>query len=205
MDDDEIGWFDIDPDHTPSEVQIVFVEALRRRAESWASKIGPGHTLVSPVDFDQPDLIVATLDIGDDGRNRGLLDAGVHFDGFTIRCDEVHNQLFTLPDTPTPLSRVASGAPEELAERAADWFEWVWDRPVELHQWLHQGDVYATAYLITDPKMYLSYSYRDDQAPPGQRDRLIAEGHVHGLGWIQPPGIGTPDQIIHVRGHVGRG
>jgi hypothetical protein len=48
------------------------------------------------------------------------------------------------------------------------------------------------------------YSYRDDLAPPGQRGRFVGEGRVQGRGWIQPPGIGQPDRVLHMRGDATR-
>jgi hypothetical protein len=43
----------------------------------------------------------------------------VHLFGDRTTADEVHNQSFLLPDTPTPLALQASGDPTVLGEQAA--------------------------------------------------------------------------------------
>lgn len=71
------------------------------------------------------------------------------------------------------------------------------------HEWLHRGRVYAECYLFADSGERLAQMYRSDWAPLSQEDRLVAEGFVHGKGWIQTRGLGEPDRIVRVRGAHG--
>lgn len=195
---DRPGWFPLDYAFTPNKTQRAFMEALRRRAEAWPPRSGLS-TYFEELDVLDSDVAVAKLTIRDPERLTELITLGAHLDGTKVTCDKVHNQLALLPDEPTEMGMSASGTPEELAERAADWFEALAKRPVLLHEWVFQERVYAFVYLFADSTRYLTAMYREDWAPPGQRERLIAEGHVFGKGWIQPQGIGTPDRITRVR------
>ena len=181
---DKIGWFDFDPDidrrQEPTEAQALFLAGLRRRAESWGPRSEPDDTSAEFPSALHPDLLV-TLGIHDPERRWGGLIAGVHFDGAGIRCDEAPYPNSALADPRTPLARDATGTPAESAEQAADWFEWMLRRPIDLHQWLHEGDVFAWACLITDPKHDLNQVYLHQQAPPGRQSFPVR----------------TPDRVIH--------
>ncbi len=78
--------------------------------------------------------------------------------------------------------------------------QWFANRPIVRHEWLHRRRVYADCYLFEDSGERLAQTYRSDWAPQGQEQRLIAEGFVHGKGWIQTLGLGEPDRVVHVRG-----
>jgi hypothetical protein len=94
----------------------------------------------------------------------------------------------------------ASGSPQELAERAANWFEMILERPVVRQEWLHSGRIYAVRYLFRDTGEGLSQMYNLELAPSGFRDRLMAAGFTVGRGWIDTRGLGEPDRVIPIRG-----
>lgn len=147
-----------------------FADVLRTRASTWPPESGYGTLLDDPCG--------AVLDIDDPARHLGLLTVGVYLIGDTLRGDKVHNQLFNLPDRPTPLALQATGSPEELAERAADWFEALLRRPIVRHEWLRSGQVYALCYVFADS---------------GQ---ALVEGRV------RTGNLGTPDRTVPIRGEL---
>lgn len=191
---DDEAWFEDDGDL--GEADRAFAAALRIRATSWPAD--PTSTRI-----DSPQLghaLIAWLDVDDPGSNLSLMTVGVHLKGSRLRGDKLHNQLFTLPEEPTSLALEASGNPQKLANRAADWFESILRRPVVRYEWLQAGTVYACRYLFSDTGEGLVQMYNHELAPPGQRDQLIAAGHTKGRGWIDTRGLGQPDRISYVRG-----
>jgi hypothetical protein len=172
------GWFGDDGSIDPelSAVELAFVLGLRARAVAWPAE--HCYSMLAPPRHGYP--LVASLDIDEPDRNHVLLTVGVHFYGDTIRGDRLHNQLFTLPDEPTPLALHACGSAEELAERTADWFEAIMQLPIVRHEWRRSGEVYAHRYLFADSGQGLSE------------------------GRIRTRELGPPDQVIHIQGRVGR-
>ncbi|UKD59464.1 hypothetical protein L3Q65_22985 [Amycolatopsis sp. FU40] len=132
-------WFEYGGDL--GETERRFVEALRIRAAQW--RASPLDSRADPPGAELP--LVASLDLSDPVAGCVLLTLGVHLDGRTLRGDQVHDQLFTLPDEPTGLAFAATGDPEELAARAADWFEAVLRRPVVRCEWTLTRCVYLFA------------------------------------------------------------
>jgi hypothetical protein len=182
-------WFECDDDELDDSARR-FAAVLRRRAADWCTT--PCHTLIYPPDAQGP--TIAYLDLSATDRNFVLLTVGVHlFDG-RIAADQVHNQSFTLPDTPTALSMHADGEPETLGEQAASWFDSILRRPVVRYVWEHAGRTYAERYQFTDGYT-LSQRYDRRLAPRGQPEQLISAGHVFGKGWIQTTGLGAPSRI----------
>ncbi|MGW7538408.1 hypothetical protein [Amycolatopsis sp. NPDC054798] len=178
-----------------SETERRFVEALRVRAAGWREC--PLNSRVDPPDAELP--LVASLDLTDPASRLVLLTVGVHLDGRTLRGDEVHNQLFTLPDEPTSLAFTATGDPDELAVRAANWFENLLRRPVVRYEWRHRRKVYAHADLFADTSDLLGSMYNRKLCPRGQLERLAATGHLRGRGWVDPRGLGKPDAVVRIR------
>jgi hypothetical protein len=194
VDEDEYDWFECDEEL--DEVQCAFVVALRARALAWVAD--PVDSRLVPPERGYP--LIACLDIDAPQENFVLLTVGVHLEDHRLRGDRIHNQDFTLPEVPTSLAMEASGSPEDLAERAADWFEAIIGHPVVRYEWLHAGQIYASREFFPDTGEGLSQMYNRALAPPGQRDRLMASGHVSGRGWIDTRGLGEPDRVVHVRG-----
>jgi hypothetical protein len=141
------------------------------------------------LDVDAPE--VALMSVGLELRGRTL-----HGDRFSI-----HDQAF--PPEPTSDGFVVEGPAVELAARGAELFERFGNALVVKHEWLHRGRAYAECYLFADSGERLSQMYRSDWAPLGQEDRLVAEGLVHGKGWIQTRGLGEPDRVVRVHGTGG--
>jgi hypothetical protein len=184
---DDLEYFQLD--ESVSDGELAFLAALRQRVQGrihpWA-----GHRLHEPLfvglDIDAPDV--------------ALLTVGVYFDGGRIRGDRVDIQTYELPDQPTSMAIDATGTPDDLAARTFDWFDAILRRPIVRYEWRHAGQVYANRYLFADTREPLSQLYRDDFAPPGQREQLIAAGHVRGQGWIQTDGLGAPDRVTPISG-----
>lgn len=191
----ECDWFECD-DVELDDAQRRFASELRRRAAHWS--LSPCATLIYPDGDSQ--ATIAYLDLSAPGLDLTLLTAGVHLRGSTFHADEVHNQDFSLPAVPGPLGIQASGTPEELATRAADWFEALIRRPVLHDVWTHAGRVYAERYRFADGYS-LSQSYNAGLAPAGRSEKVIAAGHVRGRGWIQTVGLGKPDMTSQLPGY----
>ena len=188
-------WFECD-DGELDDAERRFAAELRRRAARWS--LSPCATLIYPGESSQ--ATIAYLDLSAPGLNLVLLTAGVHLRGTAFRADEVHNQDFSLPAVPGPLAIQAGGTPEELATRAADWFEDLIRRPVLHDVWTHAGHVYAQRYRFADGYP-LSQTYNHSLAPAGQPETLVAAGHVRGRGWIQTAGLGKPDMTSQLPGY----
>jgi hypothetical protein len=186
-------WFEWDD--ALGAAEQVFVDELRQRAAAWTG-IPPSDGWVNAPDDGGP-LMVAYDICGPGGI---LLTIGVFFDGRTLRGDELHNQLFTLPDRPTDLALTATGEPGELAAVAAEWFEAVLRRPIVRHDWTYDGRVYAQLYLFADTGDELGAMYNRELCPPGQLEKLAATRHVNPGGWVDVRGLGRPDAVVHVRG-----
>ncbi|NUW37603.1 hypothetical protein HTZ77_40305 [Nonomuraea sp. SMC257] len=193
---EEYDWFECDEEL--DEVQDAFVTVLRERAVTWAAD--PVDSRLVLPELDLP--FVACLVIDAPQENLGLMTVGVHLKGDRLRGDRLDHQDFTLPETPTSLAMEASGDPEELAGKAADWFEAIIGCPVVRYEWLHAGQVYASLYLFSQTGEKLSRMYNRELAPPGQRNRLVEAGYVVGRGWIDTSGLGEPDRIVPVRGSL---
>jgi len=169
--------------------QAEFLAALRRRlGDSLRPYCGElsEDTLLLVLDVDAPDVALVSV---------GLLVRGDELQGDRI---SIHHLNF--PPAPTRDGFTVRGSPGELADRGGALFEYFASRPVVRHEWLHRGKVYATCYLFEDSGERLSQMYRSDWAPRGQETRLVAEGFVHGRGWIQTRGLGDPQRVVRVRG-----
>ena len=184
---EKAGWFEADDGL--DEVQSAFVEVLRARAATWP--LTPGDTMLflpeydaygyslSPGESTYGKLLVC-VDIADDLEHVVLLTVGAYFDRESVRGDEVHNQLLTLPEQPTRLAMHATGSPEDLGNRTADWFETTLRLPALRCEWLRDGAVYAKRWLIGDP----------------ERGLADAQARVAAL----KVGSSPPDRIVHIRG-----
>ena len=176
-------------DDVPTAEQLLFLSVLRRRLKDRLSPYcveATGDTLMLVLDVDAPDV--------------ALVSVGVELRGRTLRGDRISVHDRSFPPEPTGSGFVVEGSPEELAARGSELLEWFWRRPVVKHEWLHRGRVYADCYLFEDTGERLVDMYRDDWAPHGQADRLVAKGFVRGEGWIRTEGLGRPDRVVLVRG-----
>ncbi|MEV0351609.1 hypothetical protein AB0H88_38055 [Nonomuraea sp. NPDC050680] len=188
-----LGWFEaarsLEGEH------LVFAETLRARAAHWTE-----HHDTWLGTWNGDGRLVAGLDIDDEGANRTLLSVGVHLRGNTLQADELHNQLSILPEIPTSLAMTTTGPIEVIANRAADWFESVLQRPVDRWEWTNRGQVYAYEYVFADTAEGFSQMFNKELAPWGLRWRLARRGYVSPKGWVEVRGIGEPDRAIHIRG-----
>ncbi|MGW4412949.1 hypothetical protein ACWEJ6_53930 [Nonomuraea sp. NPDC004702] len=184
-------WRECEPEL--SEAQCAFMAQIEIRAVEWSAGIWLERT-------DDGSFPVLFIDLNSTDENLSLLTAGVRVEDCRIHGDKLHNQLFTLPNEPTGLALIASGSPEQLADRAAEWFDALMRRHVVRYEWVHRGQIYASRYLFSDTGEGLCQMYNDTLAPPGERVRLVAAGLTRGRGWIDTRGLGQPDRIITVRG-----
>ncbi len=198
----ENPWFEIDGpvgELEIDEAELAFAARLRALAGCW--DVPFASSWVGRPEDDSALLAVVTL-----GTSQlSLADFGVHITGSTMRGDRLHNQLYFLPEWPTSFSMEVTGSPEELAERAAEWFETILRKPVVRYEWEHNGQIYAELYLFADTREGMVQRYNSTLSPPGQEQELIAAGHVVGLNWIQSSGLGRPDRLVPVRGTVDDG
>lgn len=142
--------------------------------------------------------LLLVLDV--DAPAAALVSVGLELCGTKLRGDRISVHDRSFPPSPTADGFVVEGPPNELAARGSGLLQWFANRPIVRHEWLHRRRVYADCYLFEDSGERLAQTYRSDWAPQGQEQRLIAEGFVHGKGWIQTLGLGEPDRVVHVRG-----
>ncbi|WP_409463417.1 hypothetical protein [Amycolatopsis sp. GA6-003] len=183
------GWFEYDGDL--GETEHRFAEVLRVRAAAW--RANPLDSRLDPPGAGLP--LVASLDLTDPAAHCVILTVGVHLDGRILRGDEVHNQLFTLPDEPTSLAFTATGEPEELAARAADWFEAILRRPIVSCVWTLTRNLY----LFADTGELVGGLDNRSFCSPVQLARLVATGHLDGERWADRRGYRQPDVVTRVR------
>ncbi|WP_265523413.1 hypothetical protein [Oerskovia flava] len=98
LDDEDVGLEDPD--------DRAFAAALRREVAAWARP--PDHLMVDPPIASSP--FVAWMDVLADGS--AILTIGVHVADGTAVGDELHSQLFLLPERPTSIRFQASGSPQ---------------------------------------------------------------------------------------------
>lgn len=149
------------------------------------------------------DVLIATVDISDPVENVHLAAMGVHVGDGRVRGDRF-DRHYEFPPAPTPFAMDVSAGGEELPRSTADWFTRVLQRPIVLYVWLNDGYAYGARYLFADTGETLCQSYSKQLAPRGQEKRLIKEGHVHGMGWIQTTGLPGPSLYLHIRGDLER-
>ena len=193
-------WFELIHDlefpHEYSETDVAFLEGLREAARGW--DVPPAHSWAWRVWGEPP--LVAAVELSDPEAAVALGVFGVHlFSPYRVRGDELHNQTFHLPESPTGLALAVNGSPEEVVARCAEWFEGILRKPVVRYEWVHRRKVYARRWLFADTGEGLVQTYSRPDAPLGQTAKLIAAGHVYGRGWIQTSGLGNPDRTIPVR------
>lgn len=185
---DDRAFYELD-DAPLTTMQAEFLMALRLR-------VGDG---LRPYcgEFSE-DALLLVLDV--DAPDVALVSVGLLLRGNELQGDRISIHDRTFPPAPTADGFVVKGSPGELAERGGALFEYFAGRPVVRHEWLHRGRVYASCYLFEDSGEPLSQMYRSDWAPRGEEARLVAEGFIHGNGWVQTRGLGTPHRVVRVRG-----
>jgi hypothetical protein len=174
--------------------EAVFLDRLRRLARSWPSA---GVSSLAMRDEDDERTLVAWAEIRADGHD--LLTFGIRVDGVDARADKLHNQLFTLPRSPTTLALATGSLTPDGVNDVGAWFEGILRRRVERWEWWYDRGPYAVRYHLADTREGLSEAYAASRAPAGQRDRLVAAGSFRGQGWIRTAGIGPPDRVVSVR------
>lgn len=155
-------WFATDDDDEIDVAQQAVLDVLRGRVDSdhWPA-IDPADTNVALPNYDsygyppQPGessfgKMLAWLDVPDPAERLSLLTVGVYFTETGMRGDCLHNQLLTLPVESTHLAVADTGSPQEMANRAADWFRDILRRPIDRYDWLREETVYAQRWLFAD-------------------------------------------------------
>lgn len=185
---DDRAWFEVEGGALTTD-QLAFLSALRQRLDD---RLRPycveesEECLSLVLDVHAPDI--------------ALISVGLELRGRTLRGDRISVHDRSFPPSPTSDGFVVAGEPSELAARGADLLQGFALRPVVRHEWLHEGRVFASCYILEDSGERLAQMFRSDWAPPGEEERLIAEGFVFGKGWLQTRGLGEPDRVILVRG-----
>jgi hypothetical protein len=171
-------WFEALDDDDLDASQRAFLAALRERARAWPCE--PRDTLLARPAHGERDGWVAALDVIAGVENTILLTVGARFDGVSIRCGEVHNQLFFLVPAARSKVRVlaASGDPDHLASAASDWFDEVLARPVERREW-----------VLAHGRVGVAYAFSDTGRGLGGEAVALDEARVR-----------PPDRIVHARG-----
>lgn len=188
---DDLAFFELQGQVLTAD-QRAFLGALREcledRLQPYCYELTEHHLLLA-LDVDAPGV--------------ALVSVGLELRGGTLRGDRisVHDRAF--PPELTSDGFVVEGSAIELATRGVELLERFANAPVVKHEWLHLGRVDAECYLFADLGERLAQMYRSDWAPLGQEDGLVAEGFVHGKGWIQTRGLGEPDRVVGVRGTRG--
>lgn len=185
---EDLEWFNI-AGESPTASQRAFLAALREEM---------GDTLQPHCPELSPEGLLLILDV--DAPGQALVSMGIMLEGRTLRGDRTSIHDYGFPRVPSEVSLVAEGDPGELAAAAHNFFARAVARPVVRHEWVHRGRVFAACYLFEDTGERLSQSYRSDWAPAGQEAKLIADGFVHGKGWVQTEGLGKPSRVVRVRG-----
>ena len=181
------GWFENEDGDGLDEIQGAFLDVLQVRAATWPAKprdtrlllpdyLAYGYPL-APGEGPSGKLLVL-LDVTDPVEHVVLLTIGAYLDRTRVRGDTLHNQLFTLPALPTGLALDATGTPEELAARTADWFEALLRRPIVRHGWQRPRKARTSRWVFADS---------------GQP---LVEGRT------PTEELGTPDRVVHVRGDL---
>lgn len=156
---------------------LTFLRGLRQAAADWPHD--PAVSWAWHV-FGDPEL-VAAVTLSDPDARVSLGAFGVHvFAPGSARGDQLHNQTYVLPDSPTSLALAATGAPEQVVDRCAGWFADILSRPIDRHEWWHHGEIHVRRWLFADTGQGLAWSST-------QRGRGGADGP------------GAPDRIIRVR------
>jgi hypothetical protein len=114
------------------------------------------------------------MDLCDAEQGVTLLTVGACLNLDHVVGDKLHNQLYTLPRTPSPLAFEDRGDPADLGDQTAVWLEALLARPITRDEWVRGDEVYAFRYVLTG-------------VGP------IVEGHV------RTKDLGSPDRIAAVR------
>ena len=142
--------------------QHAFLAAWHRRTQTWPYD---ARGNIRPVEEHNGHLVVYA-DLVETTHSRSLLTIAAHVAETTVRCDHVHSQLLTLPDAPTADALMATGSPEDLADRSADWFENILRRRVVCHEWRLQAGRAIRDWRFTDTGETLTAQYPRQSRPP---------------------------------------
>lgn len=171
----DANWFDLDGDHDlPSTAaDVAFLQALRGRATTHDWDCDSEETF----GFHTREAGGLKLHVGltftDYELSKGLMTFVLTVDGHRVFGDQVSDQTYEFRDR-TEAAVEFSGPQEQLAERAAEWFEDLLSWPIERREW-YEGD---------------RQIYREWMLSRTGR-RLWVNGP-------QPPGT-PPDKVVHVR------
>jgi hypothetical protein len=179
-------WFEVDDEL--DDIQSAFVSVLRARAATWPLKPNDAELLLphfsaygqmlAPGESAEGRLLIV-VDVSDDEMNLILLTVGAYLNRDQLTGDVLHNQLYTLPDRPSPLGLQAQGDPVTLGHLASDWLEKLLARAIMREEWVRSGEVYAWRWVL---------------AGIGP----IVEGRE------RTGGLGPPDRVIAIRGEPNR-
>jgi hypothetical protein len=174
-------WFEVDEEL--DDIQSAFASALRVRAARWPHDPAIGELLLPDyVAYGQPlapgetsyGRLLVVMDLCDAKGGGALLTVGAYLNLDHVAGDILHNQLYTLPRTSSPLAFQDRGDPAALGDQTASWLEELFARPITRDEWLRGDEVHAFRYVLTG------------LGP-------IVEGHV------RTKELGSPDRVTAVQ------
>ncbi|MFG2329601.1 hypothetical protein ACGFMM_08240 [Streptomyces sp. NPDC048604] len=170
-------WFDADPELEPTEDGLRFLAALRERAESGDWGCEPDDTFATFAVFEERTELLVTLDLGDPATEpeQHVLTVGAFFTGSRLVGGEFHDRLYTLERSPETLLQ-EDGAPEFLAERAAEWFLRMAGLPVVRNEYEVDGRIVNRQWLLADSGRELAAQFRVEPGDPLTRTVRVRGG-----------------------------
>lgn len=151
------------------EAERAFLAALRGPAAAWRVPWAPSRAARPE---DESSLLVHVC-LLDKARSLVLGEWAVHFHGTHVRAGMVCDQLFNLHESPERGFFRASGTVEELAERCADWFERLLNRPVVRAEWPSGPGVYPARWEFADTgEALVTSGVVPADHPPARRVRV---------------------------------
>lgn len=157
----------------------------------------PEERLHIDVERTRPGVFAYALVLAED-MDFQCLTLGAEFSEGTLHADEVHNQLFFFPESPTPLSMLKDGPAEFLVSAVDEWLSEIVSRDAFEDEWVHRGRVFASATRLAGYGD-VTMSFDESLAPRGLKLRLLVQGSYQGKGWINPRGISAPTRSTKTR------
>ncbi|HEY9369163.1 hypothetical protein [Streptomyces sp.] len=160
-------WFDSDPELDSTEEGLRFLAVLRERAESGGWSCDPDDTYASFAVFENRTELLVTLELWDNTIEPGghVLTVGAFFTGSRLVGGEFHDQLYTL-ERSSETAIEASGSPEDLAERAAEWFERMLDLPVLRNEFVVDGRIVNRQWVLAHTGREVASQFRVEPGDP---------------------------------------
>ncbi len=164
----EPNWFDLDGDRglPSSAADVAFLRALRERAMTREWDCDSEETFGFHAPHGDGLILVVGLSFTDYETSKALMTFALTFNGNRVFGDRVHDQTYEFTGR-TEAAFEYSGPGEQLADRAAEWFEELLTWPIERREW-YEGDrqVYREWMLSrTGRKLWVNGPQSPDAAP----------------------------------------